>query len=131
VLCSGEPANFKDEIGDDGDVYEKEQGARKRWPVKELVNFERNESCGRDDGEEFGPAFAEKKPHALREEKSGIDEGSQAERAEFVRVHIGELFEKNIQVVIVRVNAKKVSPVLRFDDKVSVDKHVNGDADSE
>jgi len=36
-----------------------------------------------------------------------------------------------MQVVIVRIDAERVHPVLRFSDEVLVDEHVNGDADGE
>ena len=89
----GDAADFEDEVGDDGDVDEEEKGSEKGGVVKELIDFKGDEACGGDDGEELGPAFAEEDADAFSEEESGIEEGAEAERAEFVRVHVRELFE--------------------------------------
>ena len=131
MFDAGEAADFEDEVGDDGDVDEEEKGSRKCGMVNKLIDFEGDEACGGDDGEELGPAFAEEEADAFGEKKSGIDEGAEAERAEFVRVDVGELFEQKMQVVIVGIDAERVHPMLGFGDEVFVYEHVDGDADGE
>jgi len=131
VFSAGQAADFENEVGDDGDVDEEEKGSGKCGVVKELIDFGGDEACGGNDGQEFGPAFAEEEAGALGEKESGIDEGAEAECAEFVRVHVRELFEQKMQVVIVGINAERVHPMLRFGDEVLVGEHVNGDANGE
>ena len=99
--------------------------------MKEFVEFEGDEAGGGDDGEEFGPAFAEEKACGFGEEKRGVDEGADAEGMEFVSVDVGEFFEEQMEVVIVRVDAEEVDPMLGFGDEIFVGEHVNRDADCE
>jgi hypothetical protein len=93
VFGARETADFEDEVGDDGDVDEEEKGSQKGRVVNELIDFEGDQAGGRNDGEELGPAFAEEEADAFGEEESGIEKGAQAECAEFMRVHVRELFE--------------------------------------
>jgi len=131
VFRVGEAADFEDEVGDDGDVDDEEENANGSWAMDEFVDFEGDEARSGNDGEEFGPSFAEEEADAFGEEQSGIEEGTEAERAKFVRVDVGEFFEKKIQVVIVGIDAKWVDPMLCFGDEVLVGEHVDGDADGE
>jgi len=99
--------------------------------MNEFVEFEGDQAGGGDDGEKFGPAFAEEEADAFGEEECGVDEGAEAEGMEFVGVDVSEFFEEEMKVVIVRVDAEEVDPMLRFGDEVFVGEHVNGDADCE
>ena len=99
--------------------------------MNEFVKFEGDEAGGGDDGEKFGPAFAEEEASGFGEEKCRVDESADAEGVEFVGVDVGELFEEQVEVMIVRVDAEEVDPMLRFGDEIFVGEHVNGDADGE
>ncbi len=46
-------------------------------------------------------------------------------------VHVGEFFEQKIQEMIVRIDTKKISPMLSLHDEVLVSDHVRDDADRE
>jgi len=131
VFDAGEAADFEDEVCDDSDVDEEEKDSEKCGMVKELIDFEGDEARGGDHGEELGPAFAEEEADAFGEEESGINECAEAERAEFVRINVCELFEQKMQEVIVGINAERVHPMLRLGDEVLVGEHVDGDADGE
>ena len=46
-------------------------------------------------------------------------------------VDVCEFFEEQMEVVIVRVDAEEVDPMLGFGDEVFVGEHVNGNTDGE
>ena len=52
-------AKAQDEVDDDGDVEKHDGDLDRRDVFDEFVDFERDECAGADDGEVFGPAFAE------------------------------------------------------------------------
>jgi len=64
--------------------------------VKKFVEFEGNEAGGGDDGEKFGPAFAEEEAGGFGEKERGVHEGADAEGMEFVSVDAGEFFEEQV-----------------------------------
>lgn len=128
ILGFRDAADFEDEVGDDGNVDEKKERARKCRAMNELVHFERDEAGGRDYREKLGPAFAQEEANALGKEESGVNKRPQTERTKFVGIHGGQFFEQEIQVVIVGIDAEEVRPMLGLHYQILVGEHMDGDA---
>ena len=78
-MSSPVAAESQDEVDDVGDVDDHDGDLDGRDVLDEFVDFERDECAGADNGEVFGPAFAEQKAGPFGEEDGGIKKGTDAE----------------------------------------------------
>ena len=103
-MSSTVTANTHDQVNHDGDVDDQHKDFDGCDMFGEFVDFKRDESAGADDGEVFGPAFAQQQAGAFGKKDGRIDKGSHAEGLKLARVDVEGAGEDAVHVMILRVD---------------------------
>jgi hypothetical protein len=124
------PADLKDQIGDDGQVEDKQYYLTCREAPNDFVYLQGNERGRGDDREVLCPALSKHQAGAFGQQKSGIEKGTEAQRFEFLVVQIGELGKRLVDVKIVGIDTDQVGPTFDLDGYVLVQQLQGSNAQS-
>lgn len=100
-----------DEIDDHRNVDDKDDNSADANVLDDLIYFKRDERCGGDDGEVFGPPFFEQQPNAFSSQQRGIEKTSGANRFELAIIEEAEFHYQSVNVMIVVVNVQHAEKV--------------------
>ena len=110
-MSSSFVAEAEDEVDDDGHVEEHDGDLDGRDVFDDFVDLERDECAGADDGEVFGPAFAEQEAGAFGEKDGGIEEGADAELFELFWIDVEGACHYGVHIVVFGIYAQNFDPV--------------------
>ncbi len=103
--------NTQDEVHNNCDVNSQDDHFDCGEVPGDLVNLQRNQPCGRDDGEVFGPRLSEQQTRSLGQEQTRVDKRSYAQRFELIRADLKDAAQERMHKSVVRINTEDVNPM--------------------
>lgn len=112
LLRSSCSAQLTHEVRDDHQIDQQRETLPNAGMPDELVNFDGEQGCRRDDGEVLRPALAQCQADPFRKKNPGVDKRSHTEFPQPPIIQAGHFLQQFVNEMVVGIDLKSADPML-------------------